>query len=294
MAKKIKVGIIGPGNIGSDLLYKLLSSDVLQVAMMAGITQSEGIERAESLGIPTSTDGVDAIVKAGDIKIAFDCTSASAHEKFNYPALKKAGIRVIDLTPASLGPYCVPAVNLEELKDEDNLNLVTCAGQATVPIIYAIQRAAGAEYAEVVSSISSKSAGPGTRANIDEFTMTTTKGIETIGKADKGKSIIILNPAEPPIMMANTVMVKVKNPEVGLKAIEDSVNQMVTDLQKYVPGFSLRVPPMLEGDKVTTITQVRGEGQFLPEYSGNLDIITSAAKAAGERIAELLLSEEVI
>lgn len=293
MAEKLKVGIIGPGNIGTDLLYKLMKSDVLEVAMLAGIDESEGIKRARGMGIPVSTEGVKAVVDEGNIKIAFDCTSAGAHIKFNEPALRQAGIRVIDLTPASLGPYCVPAVNLEKLHNETNLNMVTCAGQATIPMIYAVNRAAGAAYAEVVSSISSKSAGPGTRANIDEFTMTTTKGIETVGLADKGKSIIVLNPAEPPIMMTNTILVKVKNPEVGFEAINKSVNDMVADLQEYVPGFTLRVPPILEGDKVTMIIQVRGEGQFLPEYSGNLDIITSAAKAAAERIAKFMRKNEV-
>lgn len=270
-----------------------MKSDILEVAMLAGIEESEGIKRAKELGIPTAITGVDAIVEQNDIKIAFDCTSAKAHINYNAPALEKKGIRVIDLTPASLGPFCVPAVNLDELKDEKNLNMVTCAGQATIPIIYAVTRVAGGKYAEVVSSIASKSAGPGTRANMDEFTMTTTKAIEDIGGAEKGKSIIVLNPAEPPIMMTNTIIVQVKNPEVGEEAIIQSVHEMIDDLQAYVPGFSLKVPPIMEGDKFTTIIQVRGEGKFLPEYSGNLDIITSAAKAAGERIASAVLMNEV-
>lgn len=283
--EKIKVAVIGPGNIGSDLMYKIFRSPVLEMGMMAGIVESEGIKRAAGHGVPVSTEGVAAVVKEKDIRIAFDATSAAAHVKFNGPALKQAGIISVDLTPAALGPYCVPSVNLEQIKSEQDINMVTCGGQATIPIVYAISRVAGAEYAEIVACISSKSAGPGTRANMDEFTETTSKGIEVVGGADKGKAIIVLNPAEPPLMMTNTVNVKVKDKSVGFEKIQESIEKMVQDLKKYVPGFKLRVPPSMDGDRVTTIIQIEGQGDFLPTYSGNLDIINAAAVAAAEKIA---------
>ena len=282
---KIKVGIIGPGNIGTDLMYKVLRSKKLEMGMMAGIVDSEGIRRAAGLGVPVSTGGVQAIINQKDIRIAFDATGASAHLKYNGPALKKAGVISVDLTPAAIGPYCVPAVNLNSLRNEPDVNMVTCGGQATIPIVYAIGRVAGAAYAEIVACISSMSAGPGTRANVDEFTETTARAIETVGGADKGKAIIILNPAEPPLMMTNTIIVRVKDPSVGIERISASVNEIVADLKTYVPGYKLRVPPFMDGDRVTTIVQVQGQGDFLPEYSGNLDIITSAAVAAAERLA---------
>lgn len=288
---KIKVAIIGPGNIGSDLMYKVFRSKHLEMGMMAGIVESEGIKRAASLGVPVSTEGVKAIVKEKEIKIAFDATSASAHLKVNAPALKEADIVSIDLTPAAIGPYCVPSVNLGQLREEPDINMVTCGGQATIPVIYAISRVAGAAYAEIVACISSKSAGPGTRANMDEFTETTSKAIEVIGGADKGKAIIVLNPAEPAVMMTNTIIVKVKNPEVGIEKITESINEIVTGLKQYVPGYHLRVPPTLEGDRVTTIVQVEGQGDFLPTYSGNLDIINAAAVAAAELIAAGMLEK---
>lgn len=290
---KVKVGVIGPGNIGSDLMYKILRSDVLEMGLMAGIAESEGIKRAVSLGVPTSTNGVDAVVQNLHINIAFDATSAPAHSKINGPKLREAGIVSIDLTPAAIGPYCVPCVNLDLLKDEQDINMVTCGGQATIPIVYAISQAAGVSYAEIVACISAKSAGPGTRANIDEFTETTSKALETVGGADKGKAIIVINPAEPPLMMTNTIVTRVKNPEVGIDAITKSVEKIVNELKAYVPGYQLRVPPTMEGDKVTTIVQVRGQGDFLPEYSGNLDIINAAAVAAAEKIARKILLKEV-
>jgi acetaldehyde dehydrogenase len=289
---KIKVAVIGPGNIGSDLMYKIFRSEYLEMGLMAGIAESEGIKRAASLGIPVSTEGYAAVVKRDDIKIAFDATSASAHAKFNGPALKEAGIVAVDLTPAALGPYCVPCVNLAALQHEPNINMVTCGGQATIPIVYAISRVAGAAYAEIVACISSKSAGPGTRANMDEFTETTRAALEQVGGADKGKAIIVLNPAEPPLMMTNTIQVRVKTPSVGFEAINNSIMDMVGEIQKYVPGYRLRVPPIMEGDKVTAIVQIEGQGDFLPAFSGNLDIINSAAVAAAEQIARRMLVEE--
>ena len=292
MADRIKVGVIGPGNIGSDLMYKIFRSKHLEMAMMAGIVESEGIKRAKQHGVPTTIEGVDGLIKDGkDIRIVFDATSAAAHLKFNGPKLKENGIVAIDLTPAAIGPYCVPLVNLDKLADEQDINMVTCGGQATIPIVYAVSRVAGAEYAEIIACISSKSAGPGTRANMDEFTETTSKAIEVVGGAEKGKAIIVLNPAEPPLMMTNTIHVRVKDKKVPFKKIEKSILEMVEELKTYVPGYQLRVPPTMDGDRVTTIVQVEGQADFLPAYSGNLDIINSAAIAAAEKIAEKMLAE---
>ncbi|MDR2650257.1 MAG: acetaldehyde dehydrogenase (acetylating) [Clostridiales bacterium] len=290
--KRVKVGIIGPGNIGSDLMYKVRRSRFLEMGMMAGVVESEGIKRAAALGVPVSTEGVKAVAARKDIRIAFDATSADAHIRYNAAPLKESGIVSIDLTPAALGPYCVPTVNLDALRSEQDINMVTCGGQATIPIIHAIGRVAGVSYAEIVACISSKSAGPGTRANMDEFTQTTAKAIETVGGADKGKAIIVLNPAEPPLMMTDTILTRVKDSSVGLEKIAASVEAVVKELQAYVPGYRVIVPPMLEGDKVTMIVQVEGQGDFLPKYSGNLDIINAAAVAAAERIAEDMLERE--
>jgi acetaldehyde dehydrogenase len=290
--KRIKVGVIGPGNIGSDLMYKIRRARFLEMGVMAGVVESEGIKRAAALGVPVSTEGVRAVAARKDIRIAFDATSADAHIRYNAVPLKEAGIVSIDLTPAALGPYCVPAVNLDAMRSEPDINMVTCGGQATIPLIYAISRAAGVAYAEIVACISSKSAGPGTRANMDEFTQTTAKAIETVGGADKGKAIIILNPAEPPLMMTNTILARVKEPGAGLEKIAASIEAMVLELQAYVPGYRVIVPPALEGDKVSMIVQVEGQGDFLPKYSGNLDIINAAAVAAAERIAEEMLKKE--
>lgn len=280
--KKVKVAIIGPGNIGSDLMYKVFRSDTLEMSYMAGIVESEGIKRARQFGVKTSIEGIDPILEDNEIKIVFEATSAKAHLA-NAPRLKAAGKIAIDLTPAAVGPYVVPCVNLDKLSEEVNFNMVTCGGQATVPIAYAINRAADSEYTEIVSCISSKSAGQGTRANIDEFTETTAKALETLGGADKGKAIIILNPAEPPIMMTNTIYSIVRRPDEN--AIRESVCQIIEQIQKYVPGYRLRTPPILDGNKVTAIIEVEGAGDFLPKYSGNLDIINSAAIEVAEKIA---------
>lgn len=287
--EKIKVGIIGPGNIGSDLMYKVIKSKNLQMYLMAGIVESEGIKRAAGLGFKTSIKGVDAVAEDPDIKIVFDATSAKAH-LHNSEILKAAGKITIDMTPAAVGPYVVPCVNLDELSNEVNFNMVTCGGQATVPIAYAINRAADSEYTEIVSAISSKSAGPGTRANIDEFTETTAKALHIIGGADRTKAIIVLNPAEPPLMMTNTVYALVKNPDE--KKIIDSVNDIVRQVQAYVPGYKLRVPPMVDGKKVTVIVEVQGAGDFLPAYSGNLDIINQAAVAVADKLAARMLQNQ--
>ena len=285
--EKIKVGIIGPGNIGTDLMYKVMKSSSLEMKLMAGIVESEGIRRAAGLGFDTSIEGVDAIAADTEIRIVFDATSAKAH-LHNAPILKKAGKIVMDMTPAAVGPYVVPCVNMDSLPfDTDNFNMVTCGGQATVPIAYAINRVADSEYTEIVSAISSKSAGPGTRANIDEFTETTSKALEIVAGSDKGKAIIVLNPANPPLMMTNTVYALVKNPDEA--RIKDSVVAIVKEVKSYVPGYRLRVPPVLDGNKVTVIVEVEGAGDFLPAYSGNLDIINQAAVATAEKVAGRLL-----
>ena len=285
--EKIKVGIIGPGNIGTDLMYKVMKSSSLEMKLMAGIVESEGIRRAAGLGFDTSIEGVDAIAADTEIRIVFDATSAKAH-LHNAPILKKAGKIVMDMTPAAVGPYVVPCVNMDSLPfDTDNFNMVTCGGQATVPIAYAINRVADSEYTEIVSAISSKSAGPGTRANIDEFTETTSKALEIVAGSDKGKAIIVLNPANPPLMMTNTVYALVKNPDEA--RIKDSVEAIVKEVKSYVPGYRLREPPVLDGNKVTVIVEVEGAGDFLPAYSGNLDIINQAAVATAEKVAGRLL-----
>ncbi|MDR1420253.1 MAG: acetaldehyde dehydrogenase (acetylating) [Treponema sp.] len=280
--EKVKVGIIGPGNIGSDLMYKVMKSRNLRMHIMAGIVESEGIRRAEGFGFKTSTKGVDAVASDPDVKIVFDATSARAH-LHNAPILKAAGKITIDMTPAAVGPYVVPCVNLDRLANETNFNMVTCGGQATVPIAHAINRAAGAEYVEIVSCISSRSAGPGTRANIDEFTETTAKALCVVGGAKKSKAIIVLNPAEPPLMMTNTIYALVKEPAEN--RIVESVNSIVREVQSYVPGYRLRVPPVMDGNRVTVIIEVEGAGDFLPSYSGNLDIINQAAVAVAEKLA---------
>ena len=294
--KKIGVAIIGPGSIGSELMFKVFRSRNLEMKLMTGIVQSAGIERANQLGIATTIKGIDDLLAKKDelgIRIVFDATGAAPHLK-HAPMLKEAGLYAIDMTPAAVGPYLVPSVNPERLEEgETNVNMVTCGGQATIPIVHAVERVAGAKYAEIISAISSKSAGPGTRSNIDEFTETTAKALEVVGGADKGKAIIILNPAEPPIMMSNTIYVQIKDTSEGiLEKITESVNDMVATMQAYVPGYQLRVPPLLDGDKVTVCIQVQGAGDFLPVYSGNLDIINAAAIAAAEKIADRLLKEE--
>jgi len=279
---KIKTAILGPGNIGSDLMYKIMRSRAMKIEMMAGIVDSEGIQRAKSLGIRTTTDGIGPILDDPQIRIVFDSTGAKPHQT-HAPLLEKAGKVAVDLTPAAIGPYVVPAVNLDRLADAPNVNMVTCGGQATVPIVYAIHRAAGVSYAEIVACIASKSAGPGTRQNIDEFTQTTARALCAVGGAKKGKAIIVLNPAEPPPLMTDTVFVEVENCDE--KAILESVEDMVASVQKYVPGYRLRVPPVIDDHRVTTIVEVEGAGDFLPRYSGNLDIMTAAAAAVGEAIA---------
>lgn len=287
--KKVKIAIIGPGNIGSDLMYKVMRSQVLEMGYMVGIVESEGIRRARELGFPVTVNGISDILDEEDIKIVFDATGAKAHLA-HAPLLKEAGKIAIDMTPAAVGPYVVPCVNLKSLSDAANFNMVTCGGQATVPIAYAINEAADSAYTEIISCISSKSAGPGTRANIDEFTETTARALRVVGGADRSKAIIILNPAEPPILMTNTIHSIVRHPNE--EKITDQVNRMVKKLQRYVPGYRLRTPPILNDDKVTVIVEVEGAGDFLPKYSGNLDIINAAAVEVAEKIAQQRFCQE--
>lgn len=281
MTHKVRVAVIGPGNIGTDLMYKIRRSRGLEMAALVGIEESEGIRRARSLGVPAFIGDLRPILDDASIRIVFDATSAKAHLR-NAPLLEKAGKVAIDLTPAAVGPYVVPTVNLGDLSEAKNLNMVTCGGQATVPIIHAIHRVAGATYAEMVSAISSKSAGPGTRANIDEFTRTTARALCVLGGAKSGKALIVMNPAEPPLIMTNTIYVEVERPDEP--AIRQAVERIVADVREYVPGYRFRVPPYLEGNKVTTIIEVEGAGDFLPRYSGNLDIITAAAVGVAEKL----------
>ncbi len=286
---KVKVGIIGPGNIGSDLMYKMLKNDVLEMEMMTGVVESEGIKRAQALGIRTSLDSVNAVAEDPSIKIVFDATSADAHAA-HAPILEKAGKITVDMTPAAIGPYVVPCVNLDDHAEALNFNMITCGGQSVIPIVYAINKAADVEYAEIISAISSKSAGPGTRANINKFVETTSKALVSVGGADRGKAIIILNPSEPPVMMTTTVYTIVKN--VDEKKILDEVDSIVKKVQHYVPGYTLRVPPVIDGNLVTVIIEVEGAGDFLPKYAGNLDIINQAAIAVAEKIAGNIIQKE--
>jgi acetaldehyde dehydrogenase len=285
---KVKVAILGPGNIGTDLLLKIKrSAKNLEVALFVGIVDGgRGLELARKMGIATSIEGVEAILADDSIKIVFEATGARAHLE-NAPRYRKAGKIAIDLTPAAVGPYLVPAINMDTNLDGDNFNMVTCGGQATIPMVAAVNQVTPVEYAEIVATISSKSAGPGTRANIDEFTQTTARAIVTVGGAKKGRAIILLNPAEPPIMMRNTIYCRVQHPE-RIAEIRESVAKMAEHVRAYVPGYRVRLEPIADGDKITLMVEVEGEGAFLPKYAGNLDIITAAAMATGEKVAERL------
>jgi len=287
----IRVGILGTGNIGTDLLVKILNkSTLLEVGMFAGIDpESEGILRAKQMGVPTSADGINAILADSSIKLVFDATSAGAHN-IHAPLLKEAGKIAIDLTPAALGPYVVPAVDMNlSTMEEPNINMVTCGGQSTIPMIYAVSRVAEVAYSETVTTIPSKSAGPGTRANIDEFTDTTAKAAKVIGGAKRSKSIIILNPADPPILNRHTIYTTLEQ-EPDQEAIIASIEDMVNTVRQYVPGYRLKHPPMFDEKRVTIMVEVEGAGDFLPKYAGNLDIMTSAALAAAESIARKMLT----
>ena len=301
---RVKVAILGSGNIGTDLMYKILRNPGhMELALVAGIDpQSEGLARARALGIPTSLEGIAAVLADPEIKIVFDATSAKAHMR-HAKLLREAGKIAIDLTPAACGPYVVPPVNLGQHLDEPNVNLITCGGQATIPLVYAVSRVTPVRYAEIVSTVASRSAGPGTRQNIDEFTSTTARGLEVLGGAEQGKAIIILNPAEPPIMMRNTVYVIPASDDFDPDAVVDSVERMVAEVQRYVPGYQLKSAPVFDrrstpwGERVVIamLLEVTGAGDFLPPYAGNLDIMTAAAWQVGEMFAQHLLGvrEEV-
>lgn len=289
---KVKVAILGSGNIGTDLMYKLQRSDVLELTTMIGIDpDSDGLHRAREQGYVTIDSGLNGFLQQLEqADIVFDATSAKAHVR-HAKALQEAGKLAIDLTPAAVGDLVVPTVNMQEHLDKGNLNLVTCGGQATIPIVNAIHRIAPVEYAEIVATISSKSAGPGTRANIDEFTETTARGIENIGGAKKGKAIILLNPAEPPILMRDTVYALVGEGQMDEEAIRQSVIDMVASIQSYVPGYRLRTEPIFDGNKITVFLEVEGAGDYLPNYSGNLDIMTAAAVKVAEEVARHRLNQ---
>lgn len=285
--EKVKVGVIGTGNIGSDLMIKIGRSEVLELSAVMGIDlNSRGMRYAKELGVAVFENSMEGFKNNPELAdILFDATSAKAHLQ-NAKIAKELGKQIIDLTPAAIGPFICPPVNLGEHLDADNVNLITCGGQATVPIVAAINQVAQVEYAEIVGTVASKSAGPGTRANIDEFTQTTAKALEVIGGAKKGKAIIILNPAEPPINMRNTIYCQVDEKNFDVQAIRDSITKMVKVIQEYVPGYSLRTEPIFDGNVVTVFTEVIGRGDYLPTYAGNLDIITAAAVKTAEEIAK--------
>jgi acetaldehyde dehydrogenase len=287
---KVNVAIIGPGNIGTDLIYKIMKrSKYMNLELVISRREeSPGLKRAQELGQKTSGKGVEDI-RGRNIEIAFDATTAGAHLKAA-PILAEEGIVAIDLTPAAIGPYVSPVVNLDEHLDKKNINLITCGGQATIPLIAAISQVVKVKYGEIVATIASKSAGPGTRQSIDEFTQTTTRGIEMVGGAEKGKAIIILNPAEPSIMMRNTIYTIVEG-EYREDDIRESINKMVEKIKEYVPGYKVHLGPLFEGNKITTMVEVEGAGDYLPKYAGNLDIETSAAVAIGEKVAKSLLEK---
>lgn len=293
MSKKIKCALIGPGNIGTDLLAKLQRSPVLEPVWMVGIDpESDGLKRAREMGLKTTADGVDGLlphVLEDGVQIAFDATSAYVHAE-NSRKLNELGVLMIDLTPAAIGPFCVPPVNLKEHvgRGEMNVNMVTCGGQATIPMVAAVSRVQPVAYGEIVATVSSRSAGPGTRKNIDEFTRTTAGAIEEVGGAKKGKAIIIINPAEPPLIMRDTVHCLTEGKPDEAK-ITQSIHDMIKEVQKYVPGYRLVNGPVFDGNRVSVFLEVEGLGDYLPKYAGNLDIMT----AAGARTAEMFAEEMI-
>lgn len=292
--KKIPCALIGPGNIGTDLLYKLKRSSLLEPTWMVGIDpDSEGLIRARELGVKTTAAGVDGLlphIEAEGVQVAFDATSAYVHPE-NSRKLNALGVLMIDLTPAAIGPFCVPPVNLLDHlgRGEMNVNMVTCGGQATIPMVAAVSRVQPVAYGEIVATVSSRSAGPGTRKNIDEFTRTTARAVEQVGGARKGKAIIILNPAEPPMIMRDTVHCLTES-EPDQAAITASIHAMIAEVQQYVPGYRLVNGPVFDGNRVSVFLEVEGLGDYLPRYAGNLDIMTAAATRTAETFAELILA----
>ncbi len=290
MSKKLKAAIIGPGNIGTDLLMKAMRSEWIEPVWMVGVDpESEGLKRAKEFGMKTTAEGVDGMlphVIDDDIRIAFDATSAYVHAE-NSSKLNALGVIMIDLTPAAIGPFCIPPVNLKAHAEklEMNVNMVTCGGQATIPMVAAISSVQEVAYGEIIATAASKSVGPGTRMNIDEFTRTTSAGVELVGGAKKGKAIIIINPAEPPMMMRDTVHCLTEEAP-DQEAITKAVLAMVKEVQKYVPGYRLVNGPIFDDKRVSIFLEVEGLGDFLPKYAGNLDIMTAAGLRTAEMFAE--------
>jgi len=295
--KKIRCALIGSGNIGTDLIYKIQRSPYLEPVWMVGIDpESEGLARAREMGLKTTAAGVDGLlphVLEDNIQIAFDATSAYVHAE-NSRKLNELGVMMIDLTPAAIGPLCVPPVNLKSHaeKVEMNVNMISCAGQATIPIVFAVSRIQAVGYGEIVASLASKSIGPGTRANLDEFTYTTSNAIEVVGGARKGKALAIINPAEPPMMMRNTISC-LTDDEPDQAKITESVLEMIKEVQKYVPGYRLVNGPLFDGKRVTVFMEVAGLGDYLPKYAGNLDIMTAAATRTAEMFAQEIIAGSI-
>jgi acetaldehyde dehydrogenase len=284
--RSVSAAIVGSGNIGTDLLYKLLRSDIIEPRWMIGVDpDSEGLRRAAELGLQTSADGVPWLLAQSELPdIVFEATSAYAH-RAHAPMYAEHGVRVVDLTPAAVGPYVVPTVNIEEHIGLPNVNMVTCGGQATIPMVRAVSRATPVRYAEIVASVASLAAGPGTRANIDEFTRTTASAVARVGGADTGKAIIVLNPADPPMIMRDTIFASI-GPDADQDAIVRSVRDMERAVQAYVPGYRLVADPQFDDGRVAIFVEVEGAGDYFPTYAGNLDIMTAAATKVGELIAE--------
>ena len=298
MSSPLVAAIVGSGNIGTDLLDKLLRAEHVEPRYMIGIDpQSSGLQRARKAGIDASAEGVDWLLRRPELPdLVFEATSAPIHVR-NAPRYREAGIRAIDLTPAACGPFVIPPVNLTEHLGEPNLNMVTCGGQATIPMVHAVSRVTPVAYAEIVATVASRSAGPGTRANIDEFTRTTAAAVEAIGGARRGKAIIILNPAEPPLIMRDTIFCSLE-PDADEDAVAASIEQVVAEVQTYVPGYRLLRPPQFDRaftpdgrGRVAIFIEVEGVGDFLPPYAGNLDIMTAAAAKVGDEIARSVTRE---
>ena len=297
----VTAAIVGPGNIGTDLMYKLLRSPDIEPRWMIGVDpDSEGLKRAAAEGLEASAEGVDWLLSRPELPdIVFEATSAYVHVR-NYKRYAEAGIRAVDLTPAARGPYVVPPANLTEHIDQMNVNMVTCGGQATIPMVHAVSRVVPVDYAEIVATVSSASAGPGTRQNIDEFTQTTSNAVEVIGGAQRGKAIIILNPAEPPLLMRDTIYCSIPL-DADTAAIEESIRSVAAEVATYVPGYRLVADPQFDvpfGDtgrgRVAVFVEVEGAGDFLPPYAGNLDIMTAAATKVGNEIARSLAAKETV